>query len=73
MPEAPAGLMLVAPAPLLTIVRLCWLLCSLTLLDWYCTVWGLLLLLLGVLPYYHSYRMLRGAPSIASGMAALHS
>lgn len=25
---------------------------------WYLNVWGMLLLLLGVLPYYHSYRLL---------------
>jgi hypothetical protein len=25
--------------------------------DWHITVWALLLLLVGILPWYHSYRM----------------
>lgn len=29
---------------------------SLRLWDWHVTVWALLLLLIGVLPWYHSYR-----------------
>lgn len=30
----------------------------LRLLQWHATVWGLLVLLLVVLPFYHSYRLL---------------
>lgn len=30
------------------------------LVEWYGTVWGLLVLLLGVLPYYHCFRLLSG-------------
>lgn len=29
---------------------------SLRLWDWHITVWALLLLLIGILPWYHSYR-----------------
>jgi hypothetical protein len=31
--------------------------CSLRSWDWHITVWALLLLLVGILPWYHSYRM----------------
>eukprot|EP00798_Chlamydomonas_sp_ICE-L_P012274 gene12274-15420_t len=33
---------------------------DLRMFDWYLTVWGLLLMLLVVLPIYHSYRLLSG-------------
>lgn len=34
--------------------------------DWHLTVWGLLLLLVGILPWYHSYRTLAGSGAAAA-------
>ncbi|EFJ39961.1 hypothetical protein VOLCADRAFT_70166 [Volvox carteri f. nagariensis] len=38
---------------------------------WYLNVWGMLLLLLCVLPYYHSYRLLASAGSLRRGQVAV--
>ncbi|KXZ55776.1 hypothetical protein GPECTOR_2g1326 [Gonium pectorale] len=37
---------------------------------WYLNVWGMLVLLLGVLPYYHSYRLLASAGTLRRGQVA---
>ncbi|KAG2434194.1 hypothetical protein HXX76_007920 [Chlamydomonas incerta] len=38
---------------------------------WYLSVWGMLILLLGVLPYYHSYRLLSSAGTLRRGQVAV--
>ncbi|GLC40488.1 hypothetical protein PLESTF_000807700 [Pleodorina starrii] len=38
---------------------------------WYLNVWGMLTLLLGVLPYYHSYRLLASAGSLRRSQVAV--
>lgn len=35
--------------------------CRLRQVAWFVNIWGMLVLLLGVLPYYHSYRLLSSA------------
>uniref|UniRef100_A0A7S0R650 Golgi pH regulator conserved domain-containing protein n=1 Tax=Chlamydomonas leiostraca TaxID=1034604 RepID=A0A7S0R650_9CHLO len=43
---------------------------STRLFSWFCTVWGLLLLLLGVLPFYQCYRTISGALQGGHALAA---
>ncbi|KAG2491824.1 hypothetical protein HYH03_009781 [Edaphochlamys debaryana] len=44
---------------------------GLRLVAWYLTVYGMLVLLLGVLPYYHCYRLLSSAGSLRRSRVAL--
>lgn len=43
------------------------LLCSIRRVDWHFSVWAMLIMLLGVLPFYHCYRLLAGSGKAHTG------